>query len=70
MSMEPGLSSPATFRSLPERPSGRLTCTAMEMQRCDVKAGMQEGAIFPRAIETLPQTGSDEWRGYCLVFCT
>ena len=25
MSMEPGLSSPATFRSLPERPSGRLT---------------------------------------------
>src|SRR5215470_3887604 len=24
-SMEPGLSSPATFRSLPERPSGRLT---------------------------------------------
>ena len=24
MSMEPGLSSPATFRSLPERPSGRL----------------------------------------------
>ena len=25
-SMEPGLSSPATFRSLPERPSGRLTC--------------------------------------------
>src|SRR5437899_713917 len=23
--MEPGLSSPATFRSLPERPSGRLT---------------------------------------------
>src|ERR1700756_400153 len=26
MSMEPGLSSPATFRRLPERPSGRLTC--------------------------------------------
>ncbi len=25
MSMEPGLSSPATFRSLPGRPSGRLT---------------------------------------------
>jgi hypothetical protein len=25
MSMEPGLSSPATFRPLPERPSGRLT---------------------------------------------
>ena len=25
MSMEPGLSSPATFRSLPERPSSRLT---------------------------------------------
>jgi len=25
MSMEPGLSSPATFRRLPERPSGRLT---------------------------------------------
>ena len=25
MSKEPGLSSPATFRSLPERPSGRLT---------------------------------------------
>src|SRR6202022_3436368 len=25
MSMEPGLSSPATFRCLPERPSGRLT---------------------------------------------
>jgi hypothetical protein len=24
MSMEPGLSSPATFRRLPERPSGRL----------------------------------------------
>src|SRR5258708_62692 len=25
LSMEPGLSSPATFRCLPERPSGRLT---------------------------------------------
>ena len=25
MSMEPGLSSPATFRPVPERPSGRLT---------------------------------------------
>jgi len=25
MSMEPGLSSPAAFRHLPERPSGRLT---------------------------------------------
>jgi hypothetical protein len=29
LSMEPGLSSPATFRFLPERPSDRLTCAGM-----------------------------------------
>ena len=37
MSMEPGLSSPATFRSLPERPSGRLTPRAMGCERRTVK---------------------------------
>src|SRR5262249_2062189 len=37
MSMEPGLSSPATFRSLPERPSGRLTRAGMRPRACDVK---------------------------------
>src|SRR6202043_470016 len=33
MSMEPGLSSPATFRCLPERPSGRLTAQAWGLSR-------------------------------------
>jgi len=33
MSMEPGLSSPAAFRHLPERPSGRLTGQACGLQR-------------------------------------
>src|SRR3954465_5526407 len=33
MSMEPGLSSPAAFRHLPERPSGRLTCLEWDL-RC------------------------------------
>src|SRR6476659_5128282 len=37
MSMEPGLSSPATFRRLPERPSGRLTLQGMEVQCRPVK---------------------------------
>jgi hypothetical protein len=35
--MEPGLSSPATFRPLPERPSGRLTLLGMGTQRPCVK---------------------------------
>lgn len=33
MSMEPGLSSPAAFRRLLERPSGRLTCYAWALKR-------------------------------------
>ena len=37
MSMEPGLSSPATFRPLPERPSGRLTREAMGCRGRGVK---------------------------------
>jgi hypothetical protein len=37
MSMEPGLSSPATFRSLPERPSSRLTQRAMGWREGGVK---------------------------------
>ena len=40
MSMEPGLSSPATFRPLPERPSGRLTPEGMECRGCGVKGGV------------------------------
>src|SRR5262249_23247212 len=43
MSMEPGLSSPATFRSLPERPSGRLTCGGMGASACGVKGGGTRG---------------------------
>src|SRR5262249_52586885 len=37
VSMEPGLSSPATFRSLPERPSSRLTPTGMGSAASPVK---------------------------------
>jgi hypothetical protein len=37
LSMEPGLSSPAAFRPLPERPSGRLTLLGMAMRRAKVK---------------------------------
>src|SRR3954447_9174974 len=37
MSMEPGLSSPAAFRHLPERPSGRLTGSGMEAEMRGVK---------------------------------
>ncbi len=36
-SVEPGLSSPATFRSLPERPSSRLTPLAMGWRKVSVK---------------------------------
>jgi hypothetical protein len=36
-SVEPGLSSPTTFRSLPERPSSRLTPIAMGWRRASVK---------------------------------
>ena len=39
MSMEPGLSSPATFRSLPERPSDRLTRIGMGFRSVEVKGG-------------------------------
>ena len=38
LSMEPGLSSPAAFRQLPERPSGRLTLLEWAMQAPCVKA--------------------------------
>jgi len=38
MSREPGLSSPATFRHLPERPSGRLTPVRMGIYGGFVKA--------------------------------
>ena len=38
MSMEPGLSSPATFRSLPERPSSRLTDEDMSVPGSRVKS--------------------------------
>ncbi len=37
MSMEPGLSSQATFRSLPGRPSSRLTGEDMSVPGCHVK---------------------------------
>ena len=43
MSMEPGLSSPATFRPLPERPSGRLTPRAMGCRGRGVKGGPARG---------------------------
>jgi hypothetical protein len=37
VSVEPGLSSPAAFRPLPERPSGRLTRREMALPRWQVK---------------------------------
>jgi len=39
VSMEPGLSSPAAFRQLLERPSGQLTGREMAGRRPSVKAG-------------------------------
>src|SRR4029077_12245538 len=53
MSMEPGLSSPATFRSLPERPSGRLTCEEWG-RAAATSSPASTRSQAPRAIETLP----------------
>ena len=47
MSMEPGLSSPATFRSLPERPSGRLTPEDMGVIARPVKPNAVSSAAGP-----------------------
>src|SRR5690242_20138165 len=45
MSREPGLSSPAAFRPLPERPSGRLTGNAW---------GICDGSVKPVSPRTRP----------------
>jgi hypothetical protein len=44
LSMEPGLSSPATFRCAPERPSGRLTRTGMGAEASAVKGPRRQRA--------------------------
>src|SRR5262249_53702395 len=61
MSMEPGLSSPATFRSLPERPSGRLTCSGMGPRACDVKTcgGRAATALLKRLRRPAQMIGTD-----------
>ena len=68
MSKEPGLSSPAIFRSLPKRPSSRLTLLGMGVDRAAVKCGWGNrdyrcaetpaiccGSVRPTSARTFPQ---------------
>ena len=79
--MEPGLSSPATFRSLPERPSGQLTpwrwhrggvrsSSGRERVKEPVEGG-DGGRIGDSVDQTRPEVtlkGADDYRELLVIF--
>jgi hypothetical protein len=70
MSMEPGLSSPATFRSLPERPSSRLTVEDMRVPGQRVKPNTarptakinypEDVVLYPARSSRITANGADQ----------